>query len=185
MFKAYVQNPDNCSFEGQDPNEKILLLLRAHPITNIPWIILATFVFIIPFFAARIALFFGFHLNSLPQTYLLVFLIIDYLLVLIISFEGFLYWYFNATLITNEKILDINFQSLLYKGVDLAPLTKVEEADSTTAGVIGTFFDFGNVSVQTAGARVAIEMKNVPHSAKVADLVLDLAKIPHEHQGGN
>lgn len=184
MFPSYIQNPQNCSFEGQDPNEKILLLLRAHPITNIPWIILAIIVFVIPFFAQRISLFFGFSLNFLPPTFLLIFLIIDYLLVLIISFEGFLYWYFNATLITNEKIVDINFESLLYKAVDLAPLSKVEEADSTTAGIFGTFFDFGNVQVQTAGARVAIEMKKIPHASKVADLVLDLAKIPHEKAGG-
>lgn len=184
MFPSYIQNPQNCSFEGQDPDEKILLLLRAHPITNIPWIVLSVFIFMIPFFAQKVSLFFGFNLNSLPQTYLLVFLIINYLLVLVIAYEGFLYWYFNATIITSEKIVDINFQSLLYKGVDLAPLSNVEEADSTTAGVIRTFFDFGNVSVQTAGARVAIEMKNVPHAAQVADLVLDLAKIPHEHLGG-
>ncbi len=184
MFPSYIQNPQNCAFEGQDPSEKILLLLRAHPITNIPWIILAIIVFLIPFFAQKVTLFLGFNLNSLPPTFLLVFLIIDYLLVLIIAYEGFLYWYFNVTLITSEKIVDINFESLLYKGVDLAPLSKVEEADSTTAGIIGTFFDYGNVQVQTAGARVAIEMKRVPHAARVADLVLDLAKIPHEHPGG-
>ena len=184
MFNAYVQNPQNHKFEGQDPNEKILLLLRAHPITNIPWIFLAIVVFIFPFIAPSLALFLGFNLNLIPQTFLLIFLIIDYLLSLLIAYEGFLYWYFNTTLITNEKIVDINFESLLYKGVDLAPLTKIEEADSTTAGIFGTFFDFGNVLVQTAGARVAIEMKKVPHSAQVADLVLDLAKIPHEHPGG-
>lgn len=184
VFNSYVQNPINCSFEGQDPNEKILLLLRAHPITNIPWITLAIIVFIIPLFASKIATFFGFNLNFSPQTYLIIFLIINYLLVLIIAYEGFLYWYFNATLITNEKIVDIDFEHLLYKGVDLAPLSKIEEADSTTTGIFGTIFNFGNVSIQTAGAKVAIEMKKIPKPAHVADLILDLAKVPHEHQGG-
>lgn len=184
MFNAYVENPEDCFFEGQDPNEKILLLLRAHPITNIPWIVLSIIIFIIPFFAQRISLFFGFDLNVFPQTYLLIFLIINYLLTLLIAYEGFLHWYFNVALVTNEKIMDISFESLLYKGVDLAPLSKIEEADSVTAGIFGTFFNFGNVLVQTAGAQVAITMKNVPQSAKVADLILDLAKIPHQHHGG-
>ncbi len=184
MFNSYVENPDNYFFEGQDPDEKILLLLRSHPITNIPWILLSAFLFIIPFFAPRAALFLGFNLLSLPQTYLIIFLITNYLLVLIVAYEGFLYWYFNAILITSEKIVDINFASLLYKGVDLAPLERIEEVDSQTAGLFGTFFNFGNVTVQTAGAKVAIEMENVPKSAKVADLILDLAKIPHEHPGG-
>ena len=30
----------------------------------------------------------------------------------------------------------------------------------------------------------AIEMKNIPQSATVADLILDLAKVPHEHHSG-
>lgn len=184
MFPAYLENPINCRFEGQDPTEKILLLLRAHPVTNIPWIFFATIFFLIPFFVPKItSSFLGFNLNLIPDVYLTAFLIIDYLLVLVIAFEGFLYWYFNVTLITNEKIIDIDFEPILYKGVDLAPLPKIEETDSTTAGIFGTFFNFGHVSVQTAGAKVAIEMKNVPKPALVADLILDLAKRPHQHIG--
>ena len=187
MFPSYVQNPQNHKFEGQDPNEKILLLLRAHPITNIPWVFLAIVVFIFPFTFPSLALFLGFNLNLIPQTFLLIFLIINYLLSLLIAYEGFLYWYFNVDLITDEKVVDIDFEHLLYKGVDLAPLSKIEEADSVTAGIIGTIFNFGNVSIQTAGAKVAIEMKNIPQSATVADLILDLAKLPHQHipGGGN
>ena len=184
MFNAYIKNPLNHRFEGQDPNEKILLLLRAHPITNIPWITLSIILFIIPFLASKIALFFGFNLNAVPQTFLLIFLIIDYLLSLLVAYEGFLNWYFNVDLITNEKVVDIDFEHLLYKAVDLAPLGKIEEVDSVTAGIIGTIFNFGNVSIQTAGAKVAIEMKNIPQSATVADLILDLAKVPHEHHSG-
>ncbi len=184
MFPSYVQNPQNHAFEGQDPDEKILLLLRAHPITNIPWIFFSIVIFLIPFFASKISLFFGLDLKLIPQTFLLIFLIIDYLVVLLIAFEGFLYWYFNASLITNEKVVDIDFEGLLYKAVDLAPLSKIEEVDSVTVGIIGTIFNFGNVSIQTAGATVAIKMKNVPKSSQVADLILDLADLPHEHPGG-
>lgn len=180
MFPSYVEHPQNCRFEGQDPDEKILLLLRAHPITNIPWIIGAIFVFVVPFAVPILLPFTGFSLIGLPESFLLILLIINYLLVLIIVFEGFLNWYFNVTLITNEKVIDIDFE-LLYKAVDLAPLQKIEETDSVTAGIIGTIFNFGDVFVQTAGAKVAIEMKNIPKPAVVADIILDLAGKPHEH----
>ena len=181
MFSSYIIHPTACRFEGQDPDEKILLLLRAHPITNLSWIIPSIFIFLIPFLIPKLTAFSGFSLNIFPETFQIIFLIIIYLLFLIIVFEGFLNWYFNVTLITNEKIVDVDFESLLYKGVDLAPLSKVEEADSVTAGIIGTFFNFGNVSVQTAGAKVAIEMKKIPRPSQVADLILDLAGKPHEH----
>lgn len=184
MFPAYVVHPENCQFEGQDPDEKILLLLRAHPILNIPWIILALLIFSSPFFIPIILPFTGLNFSIIPSTFQLIFLIINYLLVLVIVFEGFLNWYFNVTIISNEKVVSIDFEHLLYKGVDVAPLAKIEEADSVTAGLGGTIFDFGNVNIQTAGADIAIEMKNIPHAAQVADLVLDLAGKPHEHLQG-
>lgn len=180
MFPAYVERPKNCRFEGQDPGEQILLLLRAHPITNLSWMVLSVFVFTIPFIISKMAPYLGFDLTSVPQNFLTSFLIINYLLVLVIIFEGFLEWYFNATIITNEKIIDISFAQILYKGVDLAPLEKIEETDSVTAGIVGTIFNFGNVKVQTAGATVAIEMHNIPRPALVADMILDLIGKPGE-----
>lgn len=185
MFPAYVERPTNCRFEGQDPDEKILLLLRAHPITNLSWISFAVVMFLVPFFIPFLAPFLGFNLSVLPQSFLLVFLIIDYLLVLIIVFEGFLEWFFNATIITDKKVIDIDFSYLLFKSVDLAPLSKIEETDSITAGLIGTIFNFGTVTIQTAGATVAIEMTNIPRPAIVADMVLDLIGKPHEHIPGH
>lgn len=182
MFNAYVQNPQNCSFEGQNPNEKILLLLRAHPITNIPWIILAAFIFIVPFFAQRISLFFGFSLNSLPPTFLLIFLIINYLLVLIIAFEGFLNWYFNVYIVTDKNIIDVDFHSILFKNIDVAPLRNVEDASSSMGGILNSIFHYGNVFIQTAGATKSIDLFSVPRPHHVADFILDEAhKI---HQGG-
>lgn len=183
MFASYVENPQ-CLFEDQDPGEKILLLLRAHPITNLSWIIPAAVLFFVPFLVLKFAPIFAPSFYLIPQTFIIIGLIINYLFILVIIFQGFLYWYFNATLITNQKIIDIDFEPVLYKGVDLAPLGKIEETDSTTSGIIGTLFNFGNVAVQTAGAKVAIEMKNIPKPAKVADLILDLAKIPHQHIDG-
>lgn len=179
MFSSYIENPTDCRFEGQDKDEKILLLLRAHPITNIPWIVMATVIFFLPFFlplVSKILLLIGFNLNIIPDTILTAFLIINYLLVLVITFEGFLYWYFNVCLVTDQKVVDFDFESVLYKGVDLAPLSKIEEADSSVAGIIGTIFNFGMVSVQTAGENVAIKMKNIPRPSTVADFIIDLSK---------
>ena len=181
MFSSYTEHPTKCRFEGQDPDEKILLLLRAHPITNLSWIFLAVLVFFIPFVAPMIINYTGFNLAVLPGSFIMAFVIINYLLVLIIVFEGFLEWYFNATLVTTEKIIDIHFTQIVFKSMDLAPLNKIEETDSMTGGIIGTFFNFGNVKVQTAGATVAIEMHKIPRPALVADMILDLVHKPHEH----
>lgn len=175
MFPSYVENPPNCHFEGQDSDEQILLLLRAHPITNLPWIILSLLVFSLPFVVPPLSPLVGFNFSALPPTYQIILTIIDYLVVLLIVFEGFLYWYFNVNIISSKRIIDIDFSSVILKNIDLAPLRNVEEADSAEGGLFGTIFNFGHVSIQTAGAQVAILMKNVPSPAVVADFILDLA----------
>lgn len=181
MLPTYVEHPRNVKFEGQDPDEKIILLLRAHPITNLPWIFFVLILFFTPFFIPSILIMAGFRLSMFPQTFQIIFLVINYLLILSILYEGFLYWYFNFTLITNKKVIDVDFSNILYKSVQLAPLPKIEEADSTTSGIFGSLFNFGNISIQTAGAKVAIEMKSISRSSMVADIILDLAGKPHDH----
>lgn len=181
MFPAFVENPTNLFFEGQDQDENILLLIRAHPITNLPWIILAIFVFLIPVIVPIVAPFVNVNLELVPDIYLIALTVINYLLVLIIVFEGFLSWYFNVNMVTSKRIYDIDFHAILLKNIDQAPLSSIEQADSSQGGVFGLIFNFGNVSVQTAGAHISITMKKVPNAAYIADFILDLAQEVHKN----
>ena len=177
MFSSYHEHPTNVRFEGQDEDEKIILLLRSHPVTNLSWILWALFLMFLPVFlpAVIFALGFGDPFN-LPAAYYNGFLVINYLLVTVIIFEGFLYWFFNVYIVTNKRVIDITFTSLLLKNVDLAPLENIEEANSSITGFLGTIFNFGNVAIQTAGANIAIHMIKIPNPVKVADFILDRTK---------
>ncbi len=177
ILASYLENPKNLFFEGQDEDEKVLLVLRAHPITNIGWILFALTIFLLPFFVPKIINLMGVTLPVIDEEIVTGFLLINYLLVLVIIFEGFLHWYFNVSILTDKKILDVDFESLLYKKIDLAPLSNVEETDSHVKGIFGTFFNFGDVSVQTAGASVGIDLKNVPMPHQVSDRILDEAHL--------
>lgn len=179
MFPAYLENPANCRFEGQDVDEKILLLLRAHPITNLPWIISAILVFFVPFAISKLAPFIGFPITTLPQSFTLIFLIINYLLVLVIVFEGFLGWYFNVYIVTDKNIVDVDFHSILFKNIDVAPLRNVEDTSSSMGGILNAIFHYGNVFIQTAGTSRNIDFHNVPRPHHVADFILDEAHKIH------
>lgn len=173
-MSAFLKNPTNYHFEGQDEDEKILLLVRAHVVTNLPWILWAIFLSQIPFLLPKVIVLSGLYdLLTIPDNFRFALSVINILLVLIIVFEGFLNWYFNVYIVTNKRIIDISFDSLLRKNIDMAPLENIEEADSTTAGLLGTIFNFGNVAVQTAGANIAIDMQKVPNPSVVADFILD------------
>lgn len=117
MLSSYIEKPNNYRFEGQDHDEVILLLLRAHPITNLSWIIPAVLLFSGPFFVPSAVRFLNLDVSTVPEVFGLVFLIINYLIVLVIVFEGFLYWYFNVYIVTNKNIIDVDFHSLDRKSV--------------------------------------------------------------------
>ncbi len=176
MFSDFILNPTSIRFDGQDEDETIVLLLRAHIITNLVWLIPALFFLILPFIINPISRAIGLDLSNLPETYSFAFLIINYLIVLVISFEGFLSWYFNVYILTNKSIVDVDFHSLLSRNIDIAGLKSVEQANSLVAGIFGTLFNFGDVNIQTAGATVAIDFHNVPNPSRVADIVNDLSE---------
>ena len=156
-------------------DEKILLLLRAHPITNLKWIVPAILLFFVPFFAPQILNLLNVDLSSIPQAFALIFLIINYLLTLIIVFEGFLYWYFNVYIVTDKNIVDVDFHSILFKNIDVAPLRNIEDTSSSMGGILSSIFNYGNVFIQTAGAGKNIDFHSVPRPHHVADFILDEA----------
>lgn len=173
MFSAYVEKPTSCRFEGQDADEKILLLLRAHPITNLSWIIPALLLFFWPFFIPTAFQLLNWNLSIIPQSFGLVFLIINYLLILTIVFEGFLGWYFNVYIVTDKNIIDVDFHSVLFKTIDVAPLRNIEDTSSSMGGILHSIFHYGHVFIQTAGATKNIDLASVPRPHHVADFILD------------
>lgn len=181
MFPSYIENPQNCRFEGQDPTEKILLLLRAHPITNLSWIIPAFFLLFLPLFIPFIISLLKLDISFIPNLFRLAFVVINYLIMLVIVFEGFLYWYFNVYIVTEKNIIDVDFHSILFKNIDMAPLRNVEDVSSSMGGLFQSIFHYGNVFVQTAGATKNIDFINVLVPHKVADFILDES---HKQNGG-
>lgn len=175
MFSSYVENPTDYRFEGQNPDEKILLLLRAHPITNLSWIIPAILLFFAPFFIPSLFQLVSLDLSMIPGSFEIVFLIINYLLVLIITFEGFLYWYFNVYIVTDKNIVDVDFHSILFKNIDVAPLRNIEDTSSSMGGIFNAIFHYGHVFIQTAGTAKTIDLANVQRPHQVADFILDEA----------
>ncbi len=185
MLGSYSVHPQDCRFNGQNQDEKIVLFLRAHPITNVSWILMALFIGTLPFSVPWLIDLLKLSVPDIPGTLSRALIIIDILAVSFVSIEGFLHWYFNANIVTNSRIVDIDFEHLLSNNVDHASLNSVEEANGRVAGIMGLLFHYGNVSVQTAGAIVSINFPKVPNPGQVADIINDEAdKAKRAMQGG-
>lgn len=169
-FQAWLPKPHKVFFDTQMSDEHVLLLLRRHPITQVPWILSAIGLALLPFLVAAVFP----VIQFLPVRYIMAALIGWYALVFSFGFESFLMWFFNVYIITDERIIDVDFNSLIYKNISTAKLDNIEDITSTTGGAIRSIFDFGTIKIQTAAANAELEFEDVPHPAKVTSVLNEL-----------
>ncbi len=166
-MSAFINHP-RATFEGQSDGEFIILLLRAHPVTQLSWVLNSIFMLLILIV-----------LNFFLPIFLIVGQIIFFnvfIIALILSYIwfNFLSWYFNVGLITNERIIDIDFSSVLYKEVTATRADKIEDVTAKTGGYFKSLFNYGNIFIQTAGTEENIEFLNVPFPSRVVEVINDL-----------
>ncbi|HEX7018248.1 MAG TPA: PH domain-containing protein, partial [Patescibacteria group bacterium] len=97
-----------------------------------------------------------------------------YLLITGFALESFLSWFFNVYIITDERVIDVDFLSLIYKNISSAKIDNIEDITAETGGAVRSIFNFGTVKIQTAGAATELEFEDVPHPAKVTRLLNEL-----------
>lgn len=163
-FHSFCVRP-NARFESQMANEPILLLLRAHPITQLPWILNGLFFFIL------IILLNVLFSSSLSQMQQLVANVGAVVFILSYYWFKFLSYFFNAGVITPSRIIDIDFHAVIYKEVTEAQLNNVEDITAKSGGYMASLFNFGDVFIQTAGTLVNIEFHQVPRPGDVVKII--------------
>jgi membrane protein YdbS with pleckstrin-like domain len=157
-----LDSPIPLVFEGEEADEKVLVVLRAHPITNIGWVLASIFLLIIPF-SVLIYLVFA-RLENVPFSLgtALVATLFWALIVLGVAFQQFLHWYFNLYILTNKRIVDIDFFGLFHRRLSQTHLINVQDITCSKAGVLQNFLDFGDLNLQTAGTSANFEFLNIP-----------------------
>jgi hypothetical protein len=161
--------PHNVSFENRDPEEKVILFLRSHPITNLGWISLTFILVIAPPFLTALPLF-----DSIPFRYVVLGGLIWYLFTFIYAFEAFLDWFFSVDIITDERIFDFHFYNLTYRQVTDVNIDKIQDVTVSVGGGVGTLFNFGNVLIQSAAEITEIDFYDVPQPDKVAKVLREM-----------
>lgn len=166
---AYCYKPDKVKFETQEPEEKVVLFLRQHPIVNVSWIITAIVLILAP----KVLAFFPL-LSFLPDRFQLASLILWYLIVTAFVIEKALSWFFNVYIVTDERIIDVDFNDLIYREISDAKIDKIQEVTQSMGGVVGVMFNYGNIYIQTAGAQPSFEFLAVPNPSQVQKVIQEL-----------
>jgi len=175
-FSSFSQNPQGVKFQTQKPHESIILFLRAHFITNISWIIFSLFLLVLPIIVS--ILFSKFALDFLSSAslnrFITVFTLFYYLMVSSYVFISFLHWFYNVFMVTSERIVDIDYSDIVVHNIATTNLSHVQDVNYTQSGFIPTFFNYGDLFVQTAGTERNFEALSIPKPREATHIIGDL-----------
>ncbi len=179
-FAAFCQDPVGFTFQTQEVDEHVLLFLRKHFITNVPWIILSLIFLIIPPLVLPLLQDPNLPFNTLPSRFYVVLGLFYYLVVFGYIFANFITWFYNISLVTQKRVVDIDFQDIIYTNVASTKIDLVQDVDYTQIGVFQSIFNFGDVFVHTAGDNPNFDFIQVPQPARVSSIIEDLiGRNPH------
>jgi hypothetical protein len=173
-FSAFNLYPDRINFETKSDGEKIILMLRQHPIVNLKWIFITILLLFGPSLLTKLGV-----SALLPSGFQTVLTLVWYLVTFTYAIEGFLNWYFNVYFITTERIVDVDFFNLIDKRVSNAEIEKIQDVSYTTTGVFGAAFNYGDVIIQTASEVPEFDFLSVPNPDKVVKILDDLREKTH------
>ncbi len=177
LFVTFSRNPEGIRFETQADKEVVVLFLRQHLIVLAPQIILGLLLlfappFLLPFVTGWV--------QNLPVAlsggYLVIGVIFWYVAIFGFLLSTFLHWFFNIYIVTNERVVDIDFINLLFKEFSEAELGKIEDLTFTAKGLGAAIFNYGDVLIQTAGEVPNIEFLRIPQPNEVVKVISGLIK---------
>ena len=166
---VFMPFPRNTSFLGKEDDESVVLILRKHWQFLLPTILECIFLLLLPFILSVI-------IPNLPNRGLFVFAL--FLVSLLISSSLLIYryvrWFYNVNIITDQRVIDMDFETLFSHKTTEARLEKIEDITFKQIGILSNLFDIGSIYIQTAGAKSEIEFKGIHNPKQVQDILSDL-----------
>lgn len=146
--------------------EEIIAVVRHYGLTLWPKILAAILLFTLPFF-------FIFPLFKWGYWGVALFLF-PILLGIIFALKTFIVWYYNAFIITNRRVIDLDQRGFFERIVSEAPLETIQDVSHRRKGIWQTIFCYGDVRIQIADTDTGLEIKNVRAPEITQQLISDL-----------
>lgn len=173
---CFAVNPAGVRFETQLEEENVILFLRQHLVVLVPPLLIGILLLIAPTVLFPFLLRFSPLPFALPVGYLIIGTLFWYLSAAGFLLASFLKWYFNIYIVTNERVVDIDFVHLLYKEFSETNLGSIQDISYRSGGLSEAFFNYGDVFIQTAGERPNFEFTAVPNPNRVVETISQLMK---------
>lgn len=174
FFSTFCENPEGVSFQNQEPDEVIVLFLRKHFITNVPWITTVIFLIFLPFFVYLFLASQNLLITSLSSQLKTIIIAFYYLIVFAYAYISFITWYYDVFIISQKRVVDIDFSDLIYHHMAITKIELIQDVIYSQTGFLRSLFNYGNLFIQTAGNNPNFDALAIPQPAKAAQIISNL-----------
>lgn len=174
LFTSYRPYPLGVTFINQEENEQILLFLRRHFVTNLPWIFYTIVFLLFPPFVFGVLHVTNVTFFSLTPQMIFVMVAFYYLVILNYALVRFINWFYHVGVVTRKRLLDLDVDNILSYHLAETNIADVVDVSYTQKGFFQSFFNYGDVPIQTEAIKANFEFEQTPHPANVADILTDL-----------
>lgn len=162
------------NFPGQYADEKILLVKRRHWIVLLGFALTMLVLCLIPFFIY----------NFLPvvidipnlELFKKIFWFATYLFYLclaMMSFFTIIDYYLDIWIITTQRIVSVEQRGLFHRIVIEVRYSQIQDITSNVSGIIPTYFQFGDVRIQTAAEEERMVLRQITHPVDTRRIISD------------
>lgn len=167
-----------------EKGEKIIMLLRRHWFIMFARILFWMIAAVLPiiFYFIFVDVFGNFLTAEIIYPIFILFVVIYYLYIWLFAFSSFVDYYLDIWIVTNKRIINIEQKGLFYRQVSEQRLFRIQDVTSDLEGFFSTVINYGNVTVQTAGAQQKFMFKQVPNPRGVTKKIIQMVEQEKKYQ---
>lgn len=166
-------------FPGRQPDEKIIMVIRKHPIVYVRIVVVFILVTTLP-----LSFFLTFWLDLFPISNPQAVGLAGYLGAVLFLLYGLMFLMiaildeeFDLFILTDQRLIDITQVSFLKRTVATTPLGQIQDTTSNIQGILGTIMNYGRIDVKTAaGTASTFNMDHVNDPSMVSRVILNQAE---------
>ena len=160
------------------PNERLVRIVRRDVFILIQKVLMSFVLLATPIILLSITASFFPNLfeGELSRPIMILSISSYYLFIWLFFFFSFIDYYLDVWIITNERIVDIQQLGFFSRVISEHRLYRIQDVTSEIHGPLATFFRFGEVHIQTAGAKQRFYFSEVPHPNNIRNLIIDLSE---------
>lgn len=177
-------------FASQQEDEEVVMVIRRHWIVLVSPLITGGVIYLLAFLCLIFLpkylpqLTSGFGYNIFVPVMSMVFLFNT-----LYIFIEWLMYYLHVGIVTTEHLVDIGQKNLFSRQISTMDLENIQDVTASQKGILQTFYNFGDVLIQTAGERPNFVLEKAPNPYDLGQKIMELKenyikKNLNDHFGG-